>query len=173
MNYTKEKGWYYIDGNHKSPSWSGVEFLYNFLVNNKSVGPYGKEIKQEDMELLQIGDMAQISFDGYKYAHSLIIVNIENRFSLNGIKIASHTFDSFNKAISEYSLNKVRFIHIEKVRKYWHRRSINIKFIKKNKRKRSKSTKMKKIMFVSLEAVHTSNLNDIKINREIAISLSY
>lgn len=32
MNYTKEKGWYYIDGNHKSPSWSGVEFLYNFLV---------------------------------------------------------------------------------------------------------------------------------------------
>lgn len=118
MNYTKEKGWYYIDGNHKSPSWSGVEFLYNFLVNNKSVGPYGKEIKQEDMELLQIGDMAQISFDGYKYAHSLIIVNIENRFSLNGIKIASHTFDSFNKAISEYSLNKVRFIHIEKVRKY-------------------------------------------------------
>lgn len=95
-----------------------MEFLYNFLVNNKSVGPYGKEIKQEDMELLQIGDMAQISFDGYKYAHSLIIVNIENRFSLNGIKIASHTFDSFNKAISEYSLNKVRFIHIEKVRKY-------------------------------------------------------
>ena len=32
---------------------------------------------------------------------------------------------------------------------------------------------MKKIMLVSLEAVHTSNLNDIKINREIAISLSY
>ena len=32
---------------------------------------------------------------------------------------------------------------------------------------------MKKIMLVSLEAVYTSNLNDIKINREIAISLSY
>ena len=39
MNYTKDIGWYYINGNNKSPSWSGVEFLYKFLINNKSVGP--------------------------------------------------------------------------------------------------------------------------------------
>lgn len=37
MNYTKNTGWYYKNGNDKSPSWSGVEFLYNFLTNNKSV----------------------------------------------------------------------------------------------------------------------------------------
>ena len=30
MNYNKEKGWYYINGNNKSPSWSGVHFLYNY-----------------------------------------------------------------------------------------------------------------------------------------------
>jgi len=112
MNYTKEKGWYYINGNNKSPSWSGVEFLYQYLVNNKGMGPYGKEVSQEKIEL---GDIAQLSFDGKKFEHTLIIVSIENKFSLSGIKIASHTFDSYNKAISEYVFKKVRFIHIEGV----------------------------------------------------------
>lgn len=114
MNYTKDIGWYYINGNNKSPSWSGVEFLYKFLINNKSVGPYGRNAKQEEIEL---GDIAQLSFDGQKFEHTLVIVNIENRFSLSGIKIASHTYDSFNKAISEYSFQKVRFIKIEGIRK--------------------------------------------------------
>lgn len=115
MNYTKNTGWYYINGNNKSPSWTGVEFLYNFLINNKGVGPYGIEVDQSE---IMLGDIAQISFDGQKYGHTLVIVNIENKFSLAGIKIASHTFDSFNKSISEYELKKVRFIHIQKVRKY-------------------------------------------------------
>ena len=46
MNYTKNTGWYYINGNNKSPSWSGVEFLYKFLVNNNQVGPQAKEVMQ-------------------------------------------------------------------------------------------------------------------------------
>ena len=44
MNYGLN-GWYYRNGNDKSPSWSGVEYLYRFLVNNKTVGPYGKEVQ--------------------------------------------------------------------------------------------------------------------------------
>ena len=115
MNYTKDVGWYYINGNNKSPSWSGVEFLYKFLINNKSVGPYGKEAKIDEIE---IGDIAQLSFDGDKFEHTLMIVNIENKFTLSKIKIASHTFDSFNKAISEYLFQKIRFIHISGVRTY-------------------------------------------------------
>lgn len=114
MNYTKDTGWYYINGNNKSPSWSGVEFLHNFLVRNKGVGPYGKETNKEGV---QIGDLVQISFDGQKFAHTLIIVNLDNRFGLSGIKIASHTFDSFNKSVSEYHFQKIRFIHIEGARK--------------------------------------------------------
>ena len=114
MNYTKNTGWYYINGNNKSPSWSGVEFLYNFLINNKGFGPYGKVAKQEELEL---GDITQLSFDGNKFEHSLVIVNIENLFTLSGIKIASHTFDSYNKSISEYIYKKIRFIHIQNVRK--------------------------------------------------------
>lgn len=115
MNYTKEIGWYYINGNNKSPSWSGVEFLYDFLINNNSVGPYGIDVKQVNVE---VGDIAQLSFDGITFTHSLIIVNMENPFTLSGIKIASHTFDSFNKSISEYDFEDIRFVHIQGVRNY-------------------------------------------------------
>lgn len=114
MNYSKENGWYYINGNKKSPSWSGVEFLHKFLTTNKLAGPYGKEIPQEQIE---IGDIAQLSFDGNVFGHTLVIVKIENKFDINGIFISSHTYDSFNKKISEYNFEKIRFIHIEKVRK--------------------------------------------------------
>lgn len=114
MNYTKDLGWYYINGNKKSPSWSGVEFLYNFLIKNKGIGPYGKVINQNQVN---IGDIAQISFDGKKFAHTLIIVNIDNVFSINGIKIASHTFDTFNKSIAEYNFQKIRFIQVEGARR--------------------------------------------------------
>ena len=115
MNYSKQNGWYYISGNNKSPSWSGVEFLYNFLTQNKSGGPYGYEVEQDKIEL---GDIAQLSFDGNKFSHSLVIVKIQDKTDLNQIFISSHTFDSFNKRISEYNFEKIRFIHIEKIRKY-------------------------------------------------------
>lgn len=115
MNYSKQNGWYYISGNNKSPSWSGVESLYNFLTQNKSVGPYGYEVEQDKIEL---GDIAQLSFDGNKFSHSLVIVKIQDKTDLNQIFISSHTFDSFNKRISEYNFEKIRFIHIDKVRKY-------------------------------------------------------
>lgn len=114
MNYTKDTGWYYINGNQKSPSWTAVEFLYRFLVQNKSLGPYGEDVKKEKIEL---GDIVQISFDGNQFAHSLIVVELNSTLGLAGIKIASHTFDSFNKRVTEYSFQKIRFIHIEGVRK--------------------------------------------------------
>lgn len=112
MNYTKDLGWYYINGNNKSPSWSGVEYLHRFLINNNGAGPQAVETTQNK---IAIGDIAQLSFDGEQFGHTLVIVNLENKFTLRGIKIASHTFDSFDKAISEYNFQKIRFIHVERV----------------------------------------------------------
>ena len=40
MNYTPTMGWYYSSGSNRSPSWTGVGYLYNFLTGNKSVGPW-------------------------------------------------------------------------------------------------------------------------------------
>lgn len=112
MNYSKQNGWYYINGNNKAPAWSGVEFLYDFLTTNKLEGPYGKEVDQNQIE---IGDIAQLSFNGQSFGHTLVITKIENKSDLNQIFISSHTFDSFNKRIYEYNFEKIRFVHIENV----------------------------------------------------------
>jgi len=109
MNYNKNNGWYYNNGNDKSPSWSGVEFLYKFLVTNKGKGPVGEEVVIKDLE---IGDIVQLSFDGIKYGHSLIIVKINGTKTLDNILIASHTDDSFERTVSSYNFTKVRFIKI-------------------------------------------------------------
>lgn len=107
MNYNQNNGWFYINGNNKSPSWTGVEFLYNFLVSNKSVGPKGKETIISD---LNIGDVIQLSFDGIKFSHSLMVV--QNGTTTKDTLIAAHTFDTFGKSVSEYGFEKYRCIHV-------------------------------------------------------------
>ena len=51
MNYDKNNGWYYINANNKSPSWTGVEFFFDFLTTNKTVGPYGREVTKEELQI--------------------------------------------------------------------------------------------------------------------------
>ena len=92
-----------------------MEFLYNFLIKNKGVGPYGKDITN-NMTNLQIGDIAQISFDGIKYEHTTIIVKIENPTNIDKIYTASHTYDTFEKQLGSYQYSKIRFIKIQGVR---------------------------------------------------------
>lgn len=103
MNYNYENGWFYNNGYDKSPSWSGVEFLYKFLINNKGYGPRGKLVSQSE---IQEGDIAQLSFSGNKFEHSLFILNPST------LAVAAHTYDVLGKKISEYTFSKVRFIHI-------------------------------------------------------------
>lgn len=38
--------------------------------------------------------------------------------NLNQIYIASHTYHSYYKPIAEYNYSKIRFVHIENVRKW-------------------------------------------------------
>lgn len=42
MNYSKNNGWYYNSINDRSPSWTGVQFLYNFLMSNNGVRTFWK-----------------------------------------------------------------------------------------------------------------------------------
>ena len=37
MNYSKNNPWFYHSLNDRSPSWTGVEFLYKFLSRSKSL----------------------------------------------------------------------------------------------------------------------------------------
>lgn len=107
MNYNRQNGWYYINGNNKSSSWTGVEFLYNFLITNNMAGPEGEETV---INRLEIGDIVQLSFDGISFSHTLVVV--KNGTNINNTFIASHTFDAFGKRVSEYRLSKYRCIHI-------------------------------------------------------------
>lgn len=107
MNYSKNNGWYYIDGNNKSPSWTGVEFLYKFLISNKGAGPTGNETT---IEKLKIGDIIQLNFDRNKFSHSLVV--IQNSSDINNTLVATHTFDTFGKRLADYNYFRYRCIHI-------------------------------------------------------------
>ena len=107
MNYNRINGWYYINGNNKSPSWTGVEFFYKFLTTNNNLGPKGEETT---IDKLEIGDVVQLSFNGQMFSHSLIVV--ENGTNTNNTLIAAHTYDIFGKSVSEYGYEKYRCIHI-------------------------------------------------------------
>ena len=89
-----------------------MEFLYQFLINNKGIGPYAKNVKIHELEL---GDIIQLSFDGKTYGHSMLVV--QKGTSLDKIGVATHTFDSYNRKVSSYTFQKARFIHIVEIRK--------------------------------------------------------
>ena len=107
MNYNRLSGWYYINANNKSPSWTGVEFLYDFLISNQGAGPRGVE---SSIDRLEIGDIIQLSFDGRSFGHSLVVVG--NGDNLESIFVAAHTFDVFGKRVAEYGFEKFRCIHL-------------------------------------------------------------
>jgi len=101
MNYTKNTGWYYNSANDRAPAWTGVSFLYNFLINNKGKGPQAKKAPISEAE---IGDIIQLSFDGVSYSHSLIVVAAGAPAEPNSILIATHTDDSDYRPLSSYIL---------------------------------------------------------------------
>ena len=112
MNYTKNTGWYYNSVNDRAAAWSGVEFLHKFLVNNKGVGPRGEETL---IDKLQVGDIVNLSFDGIKFSHTIIIVNIGEFLTQDNIYVASHTYDSYNRKISSYNFKNIRYMHMNGV----------------------------------------------------------
>lgn len=107
MNYNKNNGWYYIDGNNKSPSWTATEYLYKFLTTNKGAGPSGDVVQINELD---IGDIVQLNFNGNVFSHSLVVV--QSGTTLNNTLIAAHTNDVFGKRVSGYNFYKYRCIHI-------------------------------------------------------------
>ena len=104
MNY-RGYGWYYIDGNNKSPSWTGVKFLYDFLIINEYEGPKGRLISRDVVEL---GDVIQLSFSKGIYGHSLIVTSIAN----NEIRVCAHTINSKDRLLETYNYEEIRYIKI-------------------------------------------------------------
>lgn len=108
MNYTPVLGWYYITANDRTPSWTGVEFLYDFLTKNAGIGPFAVEISPEEA---QPGDIVQLGNASGDYYHTPVITAVEPR-----ILVAAHSYDSLDRPLDSYSFARARFLHIPGVR---------------------------------------------------------
>ncbi len=114
MNRTPVYGWYYDNSFSRTASWTGVNYIYDFLTGNKGRGPFAEEVDAEDAEP---GDLAQISFsDSKRFDHSPVIIKIEGKKGKDGILIAAHTFDTDYYKLMEFEPAYIRFLHISGVR---------------------------------------------------------
>lgn len=113
MDFTPEFGWYYIDANQKSPSWSGVPYLYDFLTRKEpSAGPFGREVELGEV---RAGDLVQLSFNGTAFQHTPVVVFAREPQTLGDILIAAHSYDALDRPLDSYDVKRLRFIHIEGV----------------------------------------------------------
>ena len=109
MNYTPTFGWYYISLNERSPSWTGVDFFYNFITGNQGVGPFGKEVGIDELE---IGDVIQLAKNDEGYYHTLLVVG----FDENDTLVAAQTDNAYARPLSTYTNDYARYIKILGVR---------------------------------------------------------
>lgn len=108
MNYTPDTGWYYRSVNDRSAAWSGVEYLYRFLVNNRSAGPYGRVIPAKDA---RPGDIVQLGTAEGSFYHCPVLTAVKPT-----LLVAAHTFDALDRPLASYNFATVRFIRIDGVR---------------------------------------------------------
>ncbi len=114
MNYTPLYGWYYRTANDRTPSWTGVQFLYDFLTRNMEAGPFAVETSLRGLES---GDIVQLAFDSSeRYAHTPVVVRVDAP-TLSGILVAAHSNDADYRPLSTYPVKRLRCLHIEGVRK--------------------------------------------------------
>ena len=110
MNFTPVFGWFYKSANDRTASWTGVEYLYNFLTTNDSVGPFAEEV---DIDKLEIGDIVQLGRITGDFYHSPVVVG----FKRGQILVAAHSYDTFGRTLSSYNAAVTRGIHVIGVRK--------------------------------------------------------
>lgn len=110
MNFTPTFGWYYLDANQKSPSWTGVPYFYNFLTRREeSRGPFGVET---DMEGIEPADFVQLRFRGATFGHTPVVVSVGEPATLENILVAAHSYDADWRPLSTYFFEEIRFLHV-------------------------------------------------------------
>ena len=109
MNYTPTFGWYYISLDERSPSWTGVEYFFNFITQNADVGPFGRVATEDEIE---IGDVIQLANNEDGYYHTLLVVGFDGE----DVLVAAQTDDAYARPLSTYTYDYDRFIKILAVR---------------------------------------------------------
>ena len=109
MNYTPLFGWYYRSDGDRTPSWTGVQFFYNFMTENMGVGPFAVEVEASELE---VGDVIQLFREGTGYYHTLLVTG----FDESGYLVAAQSDDAFDRPLATYTYDSARFLHILGVR---------------------------------------------------------
>ncbi len=110
MNYTPISGWFYRTASDRTASWTGVEYLYNFLITNQSIGPFGHEVPREQ---ILAGDIVQLGNETGDFYHTPVIIATHPT-----ILVAAHSIDALERPLDTYNFTTARFIHIDGVRNY-------------------------------------------------------
>ncbi len=99
MNYSQENGWYYISSYDRALSWTGVNFLREFLLTNKGAGVYGEEAPLS--ELLP-GDVIQLIDSNGNFYHSVFVTAVFAPVTPANIFVCAHSVDARNRRLSTY-----------------------------------------------------------------------
>ncbi len=105
MNFTPVYGWYYLDPDARSAAWTGVEFLYDFLITNMGPGPFAQEVNPGGLE---IGDVIQLANADGDYYHTLLVTG----FADDTYLVAAQSNDAFDRPLNTYEYADARFLHI-------------------------------------------------------------
>lgn len=108
MNFTAVFGWYYRSSYDRTASWSGVEYLYQFLVNNRDIGPYAHIVPLKETSP---GDIIQLGTKNGGFYHSSVITAL-----IPTVLVAAHTDDALDRPLYSYDYEIIRFLHIDGVR---------------------------------------------------------
>ena len=110
MNYTPDLGWYYISLSDRAAAWTSVQFFHDFMVTNKSAGPYGEEVP---LRYAAVGDVVQLGTDDSFY-HSLLVTGIADGVPY----VTARTRNVLNVPLYSYNYRYARCIHITGARKW-------------------------------------------------------
>jgi len=114
MNYSPVDGWYYINSDDRSPSWTGVTFLRDFLLTNEGAGVYGEETP---LSRLLPGDVIQFENSAGRLYHTVIVSYVFYPVIPSNIYVCAHSVDSRNRRLSTYNYAAAYGIHISGARR--------------------------------------------------------
>ena len=109
MNFTPVFGWYYFSDAERTASWTGVEFFYDFITRNTGVGPFGRDVAYDSLE---VGDAIQLGREKDGFYHTLIVVGASD----NSYLVSAQSDDAFDRPLNTYQYDFARYIHIDGVR---------------------------------------------------------
>ena len=112
MNYTPDFGWYYGGPNDRAPAWTGVTYFYDFITRapafasrNGGIGPFAEEVLRTDVVP---GDVVQLANESGIWYHSMLVSEVGDA----EIYVCAHSIDSLDRALSTYTYDDIRFLHI-------------------------------------------------------------